>query len=196
MNSSILTITSSFAIIIFSRVEFLSRIAFSWSSLSLMLNCSNSTSTTACTGVDSNFASIFAISRDTSSTCLPIFLQSTSCFLSSSVADFISDSASALRKSLSIGPPFSKRYFILPSKSLDSSFAILNLASKISRSRNLARISFLFVEPSAIKARDSSCDDKEVIRKSSIEPKNFLMFSSVCERVSPFRGAFSSVARS
>ena len=70
--------------------------------------------------------------------------------------------------------------------SADSFLASLNFWSNRSKSRNFAKISFRLVDPSLIKDKESNCDAIEVIMKSSIEPRVFLMLASVSLRVSPF----------
>ena len=81
-----------------------------------------------------------------------------------------------------------------PFMSAASSLAKRNFFSKISKSKNFARISFLFVLPSLIKERLSNWLDKLVRRKSSMVPKTFLMFLSVSFLVSPFRLILSPFA--
>ena len=81
--------------------------------------------------------------------------------------------------SISAANSFPSSLFRAPRKFEASVLANLNFRSNNSRSKNLAKISFLFVEPSRIKDRESNCDDIEVNRKSSIVPKVFLISLSV-----------------
>ena len=75
-----------------------------------------------------------------------------------------------------------------------SFLASLNLRSKRLRSRNFANISFLFVEPSLINIKEPSCEDIEVIKKSSSVPKYLTMFLSVSALVVPFSDSCSPVS--
>ena len=77
-----------------------------------------------------------------------------------------------------------------------SSFALLNFLSKNSKSRNLAKISFLFVEPSLMKVSDPSWLAIEVRRKSSTVPKIFRMFLFVSVTLVPLSSRSSSIALS
>ena len=69
--------------------------------------------------------------------------------------------------------------FSAPRRLEASVLANLNLRSNNSRSKNLAKISFLLVEPSRMNDKESSCEDMDVSKKSSIVPKVFLISLSV-----------------
>ena len=57
-------------------------------------------------------------------------------------------------------------------------------------------ISFRLVEPSSRNASEPCCEAREDTRKSSMEPKCFLMLASVWLRVSPFKEVVSPVTSS
>ena len=83
-----------------------------------------------------------------------------------------------------------------PLKSVASSFANLYFISNTSKSRNLARISFLFVDPSLINCNAPNWEDIDVKRKSSKDPKWLRIILSVSFLVVPFNSWIAPVAKS
>ena len=138
-------------------------------------------------GIASILASMSAISETSRPTSSLPFSQRASFLDSLPSHSLCSSCASSISTSYSL----SSMRFSAPFISEASSFANLNFFSNISKSRNFARISFLFVLPSLMKERLSNWLERLVRRKSSIVPNTFLMFLSVSFLVSPFRLTFS-----